>query len=110
MKAKEIQQLIGIGLSKPRWYKRNVWNKAEKVMNFICEKFPTEVERVEAINGDREFMAKHFQPIKWALAYKKFIGETILASEAYEYMQVIAKERGLRPNSSEVYNIYNSII
>ena len=110
MKTKEIQQLIGIGLSKPKWYKRSVWNKAEKVMNFLCEKYPTEVVRVEAINGDREFVAKHYQPIKWAIAYKKFIGEVILVTEAYEYMQVIAEERGLRPNSSEVFNLYKMMI
>lgn len=106
MKTKEIMQYIGIGLSKPKWYKRSVWRKAEQIMDFLCEKFPNEVVRIEAYDGNREFKAKHFIPQKWAIAYKRFIGEKETITEAYEYMKVIGKQKGLSPNSSEVFKIY----
>lgn len=77
MEIDEIKQLIKIGFDKPKLYKRSVWNKAVKIMEFICS-IDSRVERCDFGPGLEKYCSLHATDtaIKvWAEMYKKSINE-----------------------------------
>jgi len=51
---KEVTELVGIGLCQPKFYKRSVWRKAQKVMETLCDNSPF-VERFNLGHGKSKY-------------------------------------------------------
>lgn len=75
MKLQEVMSLIKIGFDKPKFYKRSVWNKAVKVMEFLSDNTNGEITRTNLGLGLEKYRAEvevtNEKLASWALAYNK---------------------------------------
>lgn len=74
----EVKESIIVGLGKPKLYKRSVWNKAVKVMEFLSDN-TTEVIRKNMGPGLEKYQSlvkvDEAKLNQWADAYKKTINK-----------------------------------
>lgn len=76
MNTSEITELIKVGFDKPRLYKRSVWNKAVKVMEFLADNTNGEITRTHSNLGLEKYTTKNMTDSKihsWAVTYQKSI-------------------------------------
>lgn len=110
MKLKEIIELIKIGFDKPKLYKRSVWNKTVKVMEFLSDNTNGEVVRTYFGSGLEKYRTKvevnEEQLTIWALSYKRSLGFPILVGEAVPELERIARELGVKVNEGVVITEY----
>lgn len=70
----EVIESIKVGLKKPKLYKRSVWNKAVKVMEFLVTK-TNEIEKTYLGSGLEKYRANveitDDKLIEWANIYNK---------------------------------------
>lgn len=75
MNIQEVIDLIKIGFEKPKHYKRSVWNKATKVMEFLADNTNGEVIRTYLGSGLEKYKTEatltDAKLIAWATAYNK---------------------------------------
>ena len=74
MNAQDIKMHIVIGLSKPKYYKRSVWNRSVRIMEFLC-KNTTDIRRVDSEEGLEKYATNCGKDIdayltKWAKMYR----------------------------------------
>lgn len=75
MEIEEIKELIRVGFDKPKLYKRSVWNKAVKIMEFLCN-LDSRVSRCDFGPGLEKYFSLHTTETSiatWAELYKKSI-------------------------------------
>lgn len=104
MDVKEIMQVIAVGFCQPKLYKRSVWNKAKKVMEFLCDNTDGEVVRYNFGPGMGKYMSKcdiQKKTLEWALLYKKSI-RPLTVTETLPLMERVAEEMGLDVNNEKV--------
>lgn len=110
MKTKEIIGLIKIGFDKPKLYKRSVWNKSVKVMEFLSDNTNGEIIRTNLGSGLEKYKTKvevnDEQLAIWALMYKRSLGLSILMDEAIPELERIARELGTNINDGIVIEEY----
>lgn len=110
MKTQEIIESIKIGFDKPRLYKRSVWNKVVKVMEFLSDNTNGEVMRTNLGLGLEKYrtgvVINDEQLAIWALAYKRSLGLPILVEEAFPELERIARELGVKVNNGVVLTEY----
>ena len=74
----EVKESIIVGLGKPKLYKRSVWNKAVKVMEFLSDN-TTEIIRKNMGPGLEKYQSlvkvDEAKLNQWADAYKKSINK-----------------------------------
>jgi hypothetical protein len=58
MKTQEIIETIKIGFDKPKLYKRSIWNKAVKVMEFLSDNANGEITRTNLGSGLEKYKAE----------------------------------------------------
>lgn len=106
MELNEIMDAIKIGFDKPRLYKRSVWNKAVKVMEFLSDHTNGEIVRTGAGNGFEKYASKvevnDEQLSIWAAKYKRSLGFPIRISEAMPELNRIARNLGVKVNNGKV--------
>ena len=72
MEVTEIIEVIKVGFDKPKLYKRSVWNKAVKVMEYLVD-HTTEVVRTNMGAGLEKYkpltVLTEDKLYSWALAY-----------------------------------------
>lgn len=109
MNTQEIVDSIRVGLDKPKLYKRSVWNKAVKVMEFLTEN-TKQVIRLNTSSGLEKYKSlvetTDEQLAIWALAYKRTIGVPILFSEVVPELNSIARDLGVNVNNGVVLTEY----
>ncbi len=109
MNIQEVIDIIKIGFDKPKLYKRSVWNKAVKVMEFLTEN-TKQIVRTNSGSGLEKYKSSvavtDEQLAIWALQYKRFIGAPILLSEVFPELRRIARELNVAPNGREVLTEY----
>lgn len=109
MKTQEIIEAIKIGFDKPKLYKRSVWNKTVKVMEFLSDNTNGEIVRTNLGSGLEKYRAKvevnDEQLTIWALAYKRSLG-FLLVAEAVPELESIARELGVEVNDGVVLTEY----
>ena len=92
----EIIDSIKVGFDKPMLYKRSVWNKAVKVMEFLSDNTGGEIVRTNSGGGLEKYRAgvevNDEQLAVWALAYKRSLGLPIMVEEALPELERIARE------------------
>lgn len=105
MKAIEIIELIKVGFERPKWYKRSVWNKAVKVMEFLADNTNHEVIRTYFGGGNVKYAATvevtNDKLMEWALNYKRSLG-LLSVVEALPELTRIAEDLGVRVNNGAV--------
>lgn len=110
MKTQEIIEAIKIGFDKPKLYKRSVWNKTVKVMEFLSDNTDGEIVRTNLGSGLEKYRAEvevnDEQLAIWALAYKRSLGFPILVEEAVPELESIARELGVEVNDGVVLTEY----
>ena len=96
----EIIDLIFAGLDKPKLYKRSVWNKAVKVMEFLADNTNGEVTRKDKGRGLEKYEASNAtkRVRVWALMYKRKIGAPLYFSDVLPELRIISKEIGVKIN------------
>lgn len=74
MGIQETVDLIFIGFCKPQFYKRSVWNKAVRILEFLCDNTDGAVFRHDFGNGKQKYDSivprTTEQVTKWAYLYK----------------------------------------
>lgn len=74
MGIQETVDLIFIGFCKPQFYKRSVWNKAVRILEFLCDNTDGAVFRHDFGNGRQKYDSivprTTEQVTKWAYLYK----------------------------------------
>lgn len=110
MKTQEIIEAIKIGFDKPKLYKRSVWNKTVKVMEFLSDNTNGEIVRTNLGSGLEKYRSEvevnDEQLAIWALAYKRSLGLPILVEEAVLELEHIARELGVKVNDWVVVEEY----
>jgi hypothetical protein len=104
MTTQEIIQSIQIGFCQPKFYKRSVWNKAKKVMEFLCDNTNGEVVRHNFGPGMGKYTSECDVPSKtleWALLYKKSLAP-LTVTDALPLMEQVAEDMGLNVNNGKV--------
>lgn len=75
MNLQEVIEIIRIGFDKPKLYKRSVWNKTVKVMEFLSDNTNGEIVRTNLGSGLEKYRAEvavtDEKLSAWALAYNK---------------------------------------
>ena len=75
MNLQEVIEIIKIGFNKPKLYKRSVWNKTVKVMEFLSDNTNGEIVRTNLGSGLEKYRAEvdvtNEKLTAWALAYSK---------------------------------------
>lgn len=106
MNTQEIIEAIKIGFDKPKLYKRSVWNKTVKVMEFLVDNTSGEIIRTNLGSGLEKYKSEveinDEQLAIWALAYKRNLGLPILLEEAAPELERIARELGVKVNNGNV--------
>ena len=109
MKVSEIIEAIKVGFDKPKLYKRSVWNKSVKIMEYLVAN-TTEVIKKNLGPGLEKYQsAVELTEEKlhlWALAYKRTTGEPLLFEECVPELHVIARELGVKVNNVVVLKEY----
>lgn len=81
MGIQETVDLIFIGFCKPQFYKRSVWNKAVRILEFLCDNTDGAVFRHDLGNGKQKYDSivprTMEQVTKWAYLYKNNAPATI---------------------------------
>ena len=81
MGIQETVDLIFIGFCKPQFYKRSVWNKALRILEFLCDNTDGAVFRHDFGNGKQKYDSivprTMEQVTKWAYLYKNNAPATI---------------------------------
>lgn len=81
MGIQETVDLIFIGFCKPQFYKRSVWNKAVRILEFLCDNTDGAVFRHDFGNGKQKYDSivprTMEQVTKWAYLYKNNAPATI---------------------------------
>lgn len=112
MKTQEIIEAIKIGFDKPKLYKRSVWNKVVKVMEFLSDNTNGEVMRTNLGLGLEKYKStievNEEQLGVWALMYKRSLGETIYLTELGPELNRIARELGVSINDAAVLVEYSN--
>lgn len=106
MTTKEIIESINIGFCQPKFYKRSVWNKAVKVMEYLSDNTNGEVSRHNFGPGKGKYTSTGITPYKleiWALKYKMHIGEPLTMLDVVPAMEELSKELGVPTKSGEVF-------
>lgn len=110
MNTQEIIGAIKIGFDKPKLYKRSVWNKTVKVMEFLADNISSEIVRTNLGSGLEKYRSEveinDEQLAIWALAYKRSLGLPILVKEAVPELERIARELGVKTNDWVVMEEY----
>lgn len=110
MKIQEVIEAIKIGFDKPKLYKRSVWNKTVKVMEFLADNTNGEIVRTNLGSGLEKYKSEveinDEQLAIWALAYKRNLGFPILVEEAVPELERIARELGVKVNNGVVLTEY----
>lgn len=110
MKIQEIIEAIKIGFDKPKLYKRSVWNKTVKVMEFLSDNTNGEIVRTNLGSGLEKYRAEVVvndeQLAIWALTYKRSLGSPILVGEAVPELKGIARELGAEVSDGVVIEEY----
>lgn len=104
METNEIKNLIEVGFNKPKLFKRSIWNKAVKIMDFLVEVTNGEVTQKDMGPGLEKYSASNIEdriPL-WTLLYKRHIGGTITVDDAAPELEMIAQEMGLKRNHGRV--------
>ena len=111
MSIEEIITAIKVGFDRPNLYKRSVWNKSVKVMEFLSDNTNGEVKRTHLGWGLEKYKSEvevnDEQLAVWALAYKRSLGLPILLREAVPELQRIARELGVKVNNAVVIMEYS---
>ena len=109
MNVAETKEAIKVGFDKPKLYKRSVWNKSVKVMEFLIQ-HTTEVVKKNFGPGLEKYQSlvelTEEKLHLWALAYKRSIGEQLLFEECVPELHVIARELGVKVNNIVVLTEY----
>lgn len=109
MNVKEIIEAIKIGFDKPKLYKRSVWNKTVKVMEFLSDN-TGEIERTHFGSGLEKYVSKvevnDEQLALWALQYKRSLGLPLYVEEVIPELECIARELGCEMNDGTVLTEY----
>ena len=75
MDLRDVTESIRIGFGKPKLYKRSVWNKAVKVMEFLSDNTDGEIVRTNLGSGLEKYRAEVEVTAEklhtWALTYNK---------------------------------------
>lgn len=104
MKAIEVIELIKVGFERPKWYKRSVWNKAVKVMEYLSDNTDGEIVRTNSGGGDVKYVATvevtDDKLMEWAVSYKRSLGFPL--SDALPELIRIAEALGVRVNNGAV--------
>ena len=110
MNTREIIEAIKIGFDKPKLYKRSVWNKSVKIMEFLSDNTNGEITRTNLGSGLEKYRTKvdvnDEQLTIWALMYKRSLGLPILMEEAVPELERIARELGTTINNGIVITEY----
>lgn len=110
MRTSEIITLIKVGFDKPGLYKRSVWNKAIKVMEFLSDTTNGEVVRIASGFGLEKYKATvgvdEEKLSLWALSYLRNVGEPICLLDAAPEFNKIARELNTQPCDAKVYQEY----
>lgn len=111
MKIQEIIETIKIGFDRPKLYKRSVWTKAVKIMEFLADNTNGEIVRTNLGNGLEKYKAEvevnAEQLAIWALVYKRSLGVPILLDDVLPELERIARELGVAVNNGVVIIEYN---
>lgn len=109
MNVKELIEAIKVGFDKPKLYKRSVWNKTVKVMEFLSDN-TDEIERTYLGAGLEKYLSKvevdDEQLALWALQYKRSLGLPIYLEEVIPELNRIARELGCEINNGIVLKEY----
>lgn len=74
MEKEDVMALISIGFCQPKFYKRSTWNKAKKIMEFLCEN-TDEVIRHDFGPGKGKYLSTgDVKTEEWAILYLKSKG------------------------------------
>lgn len=110
MNTQEIIEAIKIGFDKPKLYKRSVWNKTVKVMEFLSDNTNGEIVRTNLGSGLEKYRSdvevNDEQLVIWALTYRRSLGLPILLEEAVPELERIARELGVKVNNGVVLTEY----
>lgn len=110
MNLQEIIEAIKIGFDKPKLYKRSVWNKSVKVMEFLSDNTNGEIVRTNLGSGLEKYKAEvevnDEQLAVWALSYKRSLGLPLSLEEAMPELERIARELGVKVNRGSVLKEY----
>lgn len=111
MKAIEVVELIKVGFERPKWYKRSVWNKAVKVMEYLSDNTNGEIVRTNSGGGDVKYVATvevtNDKLMEWAVSYKRSLGLPLSIVETLPELTRIAKELGVKVNNALVVKEYD---
>lgn len=111
METNEIAKSIKIGLDKPKYYKRSVWNTAEKIMEVLLQK-NTDIRRVYRTNGNEKYASNvpvtEEQLNIWAMQYKKAVGEKVYVSDCISALNRIAVDLHTKVNDGRVLTEFNN--
>lgn len=106
MKAIEVVELIKVGFERPKWYKRSVWNKAVKVMEYLSDNTNGEIVRTNSGGGDVKYVATvevtNDKLMEWAVSYKRSLGFPLSVVETLPELTRIAEDLGVRVNNGAV--------
>ena len=105
MKREEVKELIKIGFCQPKFYKRSVWLKAQKIMKFLVENTNGEVVLCNFGRGKGKYSTKsdiHNRVDYWACLWLCHTEQDVAIHDAAPALKEIAVEMGLSANSREV--------
>lgn len=110
MSTQEIIDSIKIGFDKPKLYKRSVWNKSVKVMEFLSDNTEGDIERTNLGFGLEKYRSNvevsNEQLAVWALLYKRSLGLSLSIEEVIPELKLIAKTLGVEINNGIVIKKY----
>lgn len=106
MKAIEVVELIKVGFERPKWYKRSVWNKAVKVMEYLSDNTNHEVIRTYFGGGGVKYLATvevtNEKLMEWAVSYKRSLGLPLSVVEMLPELTRIAEDLDVSVNNGAV--------
>lgn len=109
MKVTEIVEAIKVGFDKPKLYKRSVWNKSVKIMEYLAD-HTAEVVRTYMGDGLEKYkpavVLTEEKMYLWALTYKRSTEEPLLFEECIPELHVIARELGVDVGNISVLKEY----
>lgn len=110
MNIQEIIEAIKIGFDKPKLYKRSVWNKTVKIMEFLTDNTNGEIVRTNLGLGLEKYRAEvevnDEQLAVWSLTYKRSLGLPISVKEAAPEFSHIARNLGTKVTDGSVITEY----
>ena len=104
-KIEEIKEFIEIGFPRPSLYKRSVWRKAERIMEFLRKEFPSEIKAVKRSDIKYVMVGEGFPFDRYAQAYYKHQPDLQVA-DILPDMQEFADAYGMALNDGATVELF----